>query len=397
MVMSGYGGDMSIEGATEVLFTPDRSGVWVLRTWDSMGDPMLTLSDSIGNGVAYDDDRGGGDDAMIAVPLNAGEEYCLTVHFLMTDNGSCTLSASLAGSLPNWGGGINIWNPTGVTFTPDTTGVWELRTSENGFTDPKLFLLDENGYDLDWDDDSAGASNALITYYLEAGKQYIILATFADMIYTGSYVLTVAPEPDKPEVDGVIPGEGGQFVVGAPSLLEFTPDMTGIWVFKTTNDDDYDPALALYDSNGDWLVADDDSGDNGDALILWGLDEGVTYYLLATCYEDDEGTYALSVFYLPILIIEDGAGVYSVEGATGFVLTADKTGVWEFYTQADEWSDPFLCLFNEESEVIAFNDDFDGGPDAYVTAYLTEGEMILIFAGFYSGNAGSYLLYLNPQ
>jgi len=394
--MSGNGGEMSIEGDTAVIFIPERTGVWVFRTWDSFGaDSKLVLSDLYGNEIAVDDDSGGDADALMALLLTAGVEYRVNVTFY-DSYGSCRLSASLAGSIRSNGGSINIWEPTGLTFTPDSSGVWELRTSENGFTDPKLFLLDENGNELFWDDDSAGSSNALISYYLEAGKQYIILASFYETIFNGSYMLTVQPEREKPVTDGVIPGEGGDFQVEAPALLEFTPYASGIWVFKTSYNDVYDPGLYLYDSNGDWIADDDDSGANRDALILAGLEEGITYYLQTMCYED-EGYFTLSVYYLPVLMVEDGIGAYVVDGATGFIFVADKTGVWEFYTETEDESDPFLCLFNDESEVIAFNDDIDDGPDAYVTAYLTEGEMIFILAGFYSGNTGIYLLHLNLQ
>ena len=95
-----------------------------------------------------------------------------------------------ANILPSSGGSVRVNGNTEFAFTPNQSGQWEFRTSENGSSDPLLEIYDSNRRLLAEDDDSGGNYNALITANLNANESYVINARFwGDG--SGSYRLTV--------------------------------------------------------------------------------------------------------------------------------------------------------------------------------------------------------------
>jgi len=389
-----YGDVVTVNGTTEFTFTPALSNAWMIRTFESgVNDPILEVADSRGYVIAGDDDGGGGSDALIVMFLNAGETYTITVRFYGSDYGNCTLSLTSAGEIPGRGGELNIIGWMAVVFVPNDGGKWEFFTSDNGTADPMLVLYDKNGIVIDSDDDSAGDSNAWLITELNAGEAYILVARNYDANENGRFKLTVNPYTEEPLPDvvfgGVLPEEGGEFSVVAPAAFEFVPGQTGIWGFRTS-DNDCDPVLTIYDSNGEWVAEDDDSGGKYDAFIIVGLQAGELYYIYATTYEEVSGRYTLSVFILPVEEMDSTGGTVTVDGATAFVFVPNKSGFWEFRTSNNGDSDPLLSIYNDYGDLLAFDDDGEDGYNSYISIELKEGVEYMVFAGFYSGNTGSY-------
>jgi len=188
------GGNIQVNGTTEFLFTPVLSGDWEFVTSNNgTSDPLLEIFDMTGRLLADDDDSGEGYNAHITIHLDAGTTYMINARFWGSGSGSYTLTVSNTSSanvIPSGGGSVRVTEATDFVFTPDRSGTWEFRTSDNGNSDPMLYLYVLHGNLVAEDDDSGGNLNALITANLDAGESYVINARFwADG--GGSYLLTV--------------------------------------------------------------------------------------------------------------------------------------------------------------------------------------------------------------
>lgn len=119
-------------------------------------------------------------------------------------------------------GSVTVNAVTEYFFTPDRTGLWQFRTSNNGDSDPFLMLFAPGGEGMMDDDDGAGDLNSLIIAMLTAGSTYSIYAGFYDYNAQGSYTLTssmVTPTP--------LSASGGTVTVNGTTAYAFTPGTSG--------------------------------------------------------------------------------------------------------------------------------------------------------------------------
>jgi len=194
LVIPGVGGVFNVEPPTEFIFIPDQSGVWEFRTSNNDGDPYLELFGGEYGGLIWeDDDSGGSSNALITWVLRAGAEYRLIArNWSSHDTDGFTLTVQQLNPIAISGDGasVQVDGTTFFVFIPNSSGMWEFRTSDNGGSDPKLHIYDADGVELYDDDDSGGDSNALINARLESGTTYYVRATFfwGD---EGRYSLTV--------------------------------------------------------------------------------------------------------------------------------------------------------------------------------------------------------------
>ena len=200
--MPGNGGEVRITAPTDVMFTPDKSGFWVIYTTDNgESDPAISIYDPSGITLDYDDDSGEGYNADLVIVLEAGVPYRIYVDFYDDAFCECTLVAELApfapeqdiggaDVIPGFGGLVWVSNETNFTFTPERSGIWEFRTSDYYDCDPYLILFEYPDEYIISDDDGAGDLNALISIYLESGRTFVINASDA---YDGAcdYILSV--------------------------------------------------------------------------------------------------------------------------------------------------------------------------------------------------------------
>ena len=388
-------GSLRINGETAVSFTPDHSAVWEIRTTDcGDSDPYLRLYEShtaflADDYFAYNDDGGEGHNALIMEYLEAGTTYVIGAVFYGGGTGSYTLTTTSIEPIPGRGGDFFIDGHSLFTFTPNQTGNWEFRTFDNGNSDPYLNLYDVSRNRIAYDDDSAGNYNAIISAVLTEGTVYVIEVNFYS---DGQCALnvTMSEEVDVLRNGSPVNGNGGVFTVGAPSEFPFTPSRSGIWVIYTTDNGSCDPYLELYDSRGDMITYNDDGGDGRNALLTAFMEAGVTYRINAICYAGATGMYVLNVVYPQEL--PAGNSNTRVDGATVFSFTPNHSGVWEIETSDCGSSDPYLVLYDENGNEIAYNDDGGEGYNSFLSVTLTAGESYGIYAGFYGSGTGSYTL-----
>ena len=382
------GGDITVRNVTAYTFSPDQSGVWQLLTSNNSNcDPMLAVYDSEGARVAIDDDTGGDLNALIITSLNAGTTYYVIASYYGEATSSYSLSVAPANILPT-SGSVTVNGRTGYAFTPDRTGVWQFRTSNNGDSDPFLAIMDMDGMLIGLDDDGGGSLNASLLVPLKAGETYILYAMFYDSYDRGSFTLTVSSVTPTQ-----IPASGGNVNVSGTSAYSFTPGQSGVWQFLTSNNGNSDPTLTLYDADGEMVAYDDDGAGDLNSLLVSYLNAGTTYYIIAGYYSDP-GPYTLSASRAPAL---PTSGSVNVNGSTVYAFTPDRSGIWQFHTSDCGEFDPYLMIYSADGSYIGSDDDGGEGLNSLLLAPLKAGETYLVYAEFYFyGEQGSYTLTVSP-
>lgn len=95
--------------------------------------------------------------------------------------------------------------------------------------------------------------------------------------------------------DEVLTLENSVTVTGETQYA-FTPTENGVYCFySTTQDDTIDPVANLFDANKMHLAWNDDDGESMNFEISYELKAGVTYYVVASAYNDGAYSYTLSV------------------------------------------------------------------------------------------------------
>ena len=216
----------------------------------------------------------------------------------------------------------------------------------------------------------------------------------------------VPPTQPTPPTGATIPGSGGQVQVKGETIYSFTPSQSGVWVFRTTdNENNYDysdPFLELYDSRGELIAEGDDIYDwwetGLNALIFASLNAGETYTVNVTFlfmeYRGDSCT--LTVSKAPSL---QGSGDTRVNSLTSYVFTPNQTGLWRFSTSNNGNSDPQLRVFSKYDTVIwveDFNDDGGDYLNSNLVVYLEAGLQYIVDASYYMDDIGSYTLTVTP-
>jgi len=316
------------------------------------------------------------------------------------------------------------------SFTPNMTGYWIFETSNNFDSDPMLWIMNEYGHLLAYDDDSAGNLNAFIKIHLVEGAEYIVRAGFW-RDGSGSYMLNIswADTFDLPGLTDIftihthiIPSSGGRIDADSPGVFHFTPDTSGFWAFQLYSDDE---PLFMYieDSFGNVFAANDFNFDNlrhadftvyliagadyivhvGDSWGFWG--ESISYTLSVTPTDNFEPWLDLELmaqynFFIDLEaereLIPGSGGEIHVQGETWFSFTPDITGPWTFET-ANNHGDPLLVLTDNYGSILFSDDDGGIGLNALLALYLAEGKEYVLWARFFDHNTdGSYTLTVSP-
>jgi hypothetical protein len=384
-------------------------------------DAYLELVDPDGLIVAEDDDSGGDRNAALVYELetsgtftiiaraygDTGEgEYALTLeeYFVTeptpsptdepgTGGGEIEIDEVVSGTLLD--GAEDLWT---FDATAGTTILIELASED---FDCVLELLDEDGNELAYDDDSAGDGDSLIeNFTLDSSGTYVIVVRAYNNSGGGDYDLTLLGiEENDIEYDDLVSDT-------------LTADTEDLWTFSgasgdtitiSLESDDFDTVLQLLDGDGFEIAYDDDGGGSSNSLI-WNfvLPETGFYTILVRAFsEDGAGDYDLSLEETIIII----SGTISYGGAIDGELTEGERQVWAFDATAgdvvtislesDDF-DSFLEL-RTDTGVVLFEDD-DGGEDrdSLIEAYTIDdtGTYLIVVRSYRADQAGDFTLSL---
>jgi len=145
-------------------------------------DSKIALKEDVFPEIIDDADSAAGDPADLADPADpAGTQDDTDRYF----HGSVTAGEHVQTPelrMPISGGDILVTEDRLIWFTPDTSGIWEIFTWDNGLSYPYLevYAVDRVWLSLGYDYGSAGNRNAQMILYLEAGVRYSIGVWFFD-------------------------------------------------------------------------------------------------------------------------------------------------------------------------------------------------------------------------
>jgi hypothetical protein len=173
-------------------------------------DGYLTLYDSNGNVLRFDDNSYGFGDPLIVQYLRAGT-YKLAARDMSGgpgglyeidlrttagprpafcgSRGPISVGGSVTGNITYTG--CQYYDSTFAdyyTLNVSADAAVELRANSSDF-DAYLVLFDSKGNLIDQDDDSGGGTNALVTQFLPAGTYYVVVKPFGNYTSHGTYTL----------------------------------------------------------------------------------------------------------------------------------------------------------------------------------------------------------------
>ena len=230
------------------------------------------------------------------------------------------------GSLP---GSPNNGDPPPMIDHAGDRDVFQMRTASdrpmtftvagNGF-ETFLRVYDGSGTPIGTDHNSGPGGESTYTVEAYRGEVYYLEVTAYDGTSTGSYSITVSqPTDDHPDAPVFHPVENqtrdatvialdgsgfgqatGQIetsLVGDRDLFQVQATMRGrMTVNVATTDDMLDTFLRVYDSRGNLVAVDDDSGDRRDSTVTFNTFQDEVYTIEVSGYGDNSvGSYEVTV------------------------------------------------------------------------------------------------------
>lgn len=406
----------------------------------SVLDTVLTLRDSSGNVLAFNDDSGfGGTDSFLTFAAQAGETYFVEASGFGTSTGDFFLSLSHdigdtpaaaldLGSLPLEGtqqflSAIDVSGDRDVfQFQTETAGQLNVRLGADfSSLDTVVTLLDSSGNVLAVNDDfDFSSTDSFLTFSTQAGETYFVEARgFGSS--TGDYLLTLALDiGDTPasslDLGSLSSGQSLQFFgsvgsVGDRDVFRFQTDASGLTIIQLGADLSLlDTFVTLLDSSGNVLDSNDDVDFpfNSDSFLTFTAQAGETYFVEARGFGSSIGDYSLTIaldigdtpataFDLGLLTVGEPLQFFSAIDVAGdrdvFRFQAATDGPTTIQLTTDFFSDldTVLRFLDSSGNVLAVNDDFLG-TDSLLTFTIQGGQTYFVEASGFESSTGSYAL-----
>jgi Bacterial pre-peptidase C-terminal domain len=312
-------------------FRGARGDVVAIRM-DGGFDTYVSLEDSDGRELAYNDDFNGTRSSYIA-PFSLPQSGTYTIiarGWSSSGSGTYTLQLEYydavptapptlvptATSAPSRQGTLE-YGESGRGRVNDAAGdSWTFRGDEGdiitldmeGDFDTYLLLYDSDNRELIRDDDSGDDNNARIAYYVlpNDGTFTIVARGWAGR--TGSYTLTLRYDEEIPPTatptEAPPPTEQGSLEYGQTVEGNVRGAAGDSWTFRGERGDrvtismegEFDTYLLLYDSDNRELTRDDDGGSDLNAQIdEYRLPYDGTYIIIARGFGGNTGSYTLTI------------------------------------------------------------------------------------------------------
>ena len=217
-----------------------------------------------------------------------------------------------------------------LCFIPSTTGEYTLTST--GSNDTYVYLFDDSGTQLAYNDDGGLNSNFSLTYWFIKGRTYYFEVEFYDSSTTGSINMTLSTIP----IPNITVGTTTATINtgGASLMYRFVPSRTGSYTLKSTGS--YDTVCCLYDAWNNQLAYNDDDGESSNFSLTYELTAGSEYFYEVQFYSDSEtGSFplVLSADFAPS-ITQQPASVTVFGGSTAtFSVKAKGTGTLTYQWQ----------------------------------------------------------------
>lgn len=405
-------------------------------------DPMVRLFDSAGQEVAMDDDGGEGLNSYLEfTAVTTGNYFVEARGFSEEAVGAYTLSAQ-RGDIPADASTDAALGADGDyregVLSPEGDRDWyrielaegqalrihaESAQSNDSLGDPYLVLYGPDGAQIAEDDDGGQGLNAYIEYQAAtAGAHYIEVRGYSESA-SGRYIVSVVPGEIGQNIDTadyIQPNmEPRISTIGAPDdadwfmveMIEGRPYR--INVEGTGESPLADPYLALYNSEGEEVAADDDGGTGLNPYLTYTSVTGGTYFIGVSSYgASGTGQYVLGVTDTDVpgnaytdenLDANDDSRISRIDIA-GDVdhyrvnLEANARYVIDVRGHGDTpLTDAFVAIIDVNGQRVASDDDSGNGLDARLRfTPRTDGEYYIEASGL-GGSTGGYQVQIVRQ
>jgi hypothetical protein len=271
----------------------------------------------------------------------------------------------------------------------------------DGDADTVITLYRENEA-IAQNDDSGDSITSLLEYPVQAGEDYALCVEGYDENEAGPYRFMVSFEAirDSGEPNNIV-SEATPFrpdgrITGYfldPDDVDWyrvTVPMTG--ALRVYTEGAMDTIILMYDGQNKLIAEDDDSGDNGNALVTAGVSPG-TVFIRVSSYDGQPGKYTLRGLLFeppaPDRFERDDTRALAGDIAVGASqernftdpfdedwarLRITRQGSYDIFAKAEDDSlDTFLELYDDKDELIDANDDWDDGLNAHLRVTLKPG------------------------
>ena len=255
-------------------------------------DTYLEIYDSQRNLLLEDDDGGNDYNARIEILALRGSSYLVKLRAYGSESGPFRIMSSftpLSDAVE-----LRLASPLSGTLSSGQRQLYSIRTTQAGIytvettgdTDTYLEAYDSSYSLLDSNDDGGEDYNARIDVFAEANKVYYFVLRGYNSSESGPYRVLASFESIT------VGNNTGRSAAAALNLGEAVPvfftasDQSRWYVYRAARAVTFvvqtrgsmDTVLGLYNSRGDNINSDDDSGDDYNAFISTRLDAG-TYYI----------------------------------------------------------------------------------------------------------------------
>jgi Ca2+-binding RTX toxin-like protein len=387
-------------------------------------DPKLTLIDSSGHVVeaGLDIQTGAGnDDVLVFRPSSSGDYYLAVTDVANLNTGSWTLTQqsldTIAGNLStteriDWNGGtrfsfsseintlsdhdwFKVWLDKGLTYN--------FKSAAQSLADPQLSLRSVTGILLAQDDNSGGGSDASLVYSAPDSGWYFLDAGASGNASKGTYLLTGSTLADDyantvfttgivqagTPASGLLSytGDSDWFKAGLSQGKTYVIELVGDTSDTAQLDPITDPLLLIRDATGKLLLTADDFAGSLNARAYFTAPADGLYYLEAkSAFKYDIGAYQLSINQAPaddfvntatsaaasLTLGTAQAGVIGIPADKDvFQVNLDAGKMYQFTvaglaSHAGTLIDPYLRVFDSQSQLLDFDNNSGVGNDAQV-------------------------------
>ncbi len=340
-------------------FTPSESGKYLIYSVGSE-DTTGELFNEYNTLIASDDGSGQGSNFRLFVDLAASQTYRLVVTPEDSDyiGTEYTVHVEKYVAPPLVTGDNAVYLGATYPFIPSESGYYFF--SSTGYEDTVGELFDGNGHAIVSDDDSGTGSNFRLFAELTASQTYRLAVT---PCYSDDQGTACTVRVEKYVPSALAPGDNAVYLGAAYS---FTPSESGTYLFYSVGDED--TKGDLFDGNGNFIIRDEDSGEESNFRLFAELTASQTYRLAVTpCYSDDQGT-ACTVHIEKYVPSPLSIGENAVVLGESYTFTPEEFGVYTFYSVGSK--DTIAELFEGNSS-IDYDDNSGEGNNFRFSTYLS--------------------------
>lgn len=396
------------------------TGAFVTHETICTGDTTLTLFDSGGTQIGFDDDGGAGLCSLLGINLAAGTYSIRVGEF--GDNGTVNYTLNITcvtppppETEPNDSLAQANLLPCGTSLSAAINPIadvdWfrvdvpsrstvNVRTF-NCVTDTTMFLRDAAGNEIEFDDDDGDGLCSSITRELFAGTYYLEVHEFLD---DGTATYNVGATCTPVTVDEVEPndtfGTANPIACGETKTGSHTPNSdVDFWGFTLAVNTtiiaevncDGDSVLRLFDSGGVQLASDNDSGPGLCSRLVFALAPG--NYSLGINENGQDAIFEYDVTLTCAEAIACGETKNTSISVPGeidqFILTLATDQLVTLDVPCD--GDAVMTLNDANGNLVAFNDDAVGLCPR-LRLVLTAGTYVILMSEFLNDGTVNYSL-----